>query len=91
MNEELSDSTKRNVDEVVGAGTADKIEGSAKETVGRGKEAIGAATGNDSLRADGVKDQAEGKAQGLLGEIKEGVEHLVDEVKGVFHHHDKTE
>ena len=87
MSENLSDATKRNVDTVAGAGTSDKAEGSARETVGHGKEAIGAATGNDSLRAEGVKDQAVGKGQGLLGEIKEGAEDLLDKAKDALHKH----
>ena len=90
MSEDLKDATKRNVDDVAGAGTSDKAEGSAKETVGRGKEAIGAATGNDSLRTEGMKDQAAGKAQGVWGEIKEGAENLADKVKDAVHGHDDS-
>ena len=85
MSETLNEATKRNVADVAGAGTSDQAEGSAKETLGRGKEAIGAATGNDSLRADGVKDQATGKAQGVWGEIKEGAENLKDRVEDAVH------
>lgn len=92
MNDDLKDQTRENVDAIAGAGTSDKAEGSAKETLGRGKEALGAATGNDSLRAEGAKDQIEGKAKGLLGEIKEGAEHLKEKVEDVIHgnHRDTT-
>lgn len=85
MSEDLKGATKRNVDDVAGAGTSDHAEGAAKEGVGRVKEALGAATGNDSLRTEGAKDQAAGKAQGLLGDIKEGAENLVDKVKDAVH------
>lgn len=87
MSENLRDATKERVDDIAGAGTSDKAEGSAKESVGRGKEALGAATGNDSLRAEGVKDQAAGKAQGVLGEVKEGAENLLDKAKDALHKH----
>lgn len=85
MSETLKDATKRNVDDMAGAGTSDQAEGSARETVGRVKETIGAATGDDSLRAEGVKDQAAGKAQGVWGEIKEGAENLKDRVEDAIH------
>lgn len=77
----MNDNLKESVDKAAGAGTSDKIEGSSRETVGRGKEAIGAATGNDSLRAEGVKDQATGKAQNAWGEVKEGADKLLDKAK----------
>ena len=81
------EAAERNVDTVAGAGTADKAEGSTQNAVGRGKEAIGAATGNDSLRAEGVKDQAEGKVQHAWGEVKEGAENLLDKAKDALHKH----
>ncbi len=87
MSEDLKSATERNIDDAAGAGTSDKAEGSARETIGRGKESIGAATGNDSLRAEGVKDQTAGKAQGVVGEIKEGAENLLDKAKDALHKH----
>ena len=39
-------------------GTDDKIENKAQETGGKIKEAVGAATDDDSLKADGKSDQA---------------------------------
>lgn len=39
-------------------GTDDKIENKAQETGGRIKEAVGDATDDDSLKADGKSDQA---------------------------------
>lgn len=87
MADNVSDNTKEAVDRTMGAGTSDKAEGQTKDAVGHGKEALGAATGNDSLRAEGVKDQAEGKTQNLLGEIKEGAENLIDKAKDALHKH----
>ncbi len=83
----MSDNLKENVDTTLGAGTSDKVEGQSKESVGRAKEALGEATGNDSLRAEGVKEKTEGKAQGILGEIKEGAENLLDKAKDALHKH----
>ena len=83
----MNDKMKERVDDAAGAGTSDKAEGSSKEFLGRGKEALGAATGNDSLRAEGVKDQASGKVQNAVGEVKEGAEHLLDSAKRALHKH----
>lgn len=84
----MENETKRDIDDVAGAGTTDKAEGSTRETVGRGKEAIGAATGDDSLRAEGMGDQAKGKAQGVWGEVKEGAENLKERAEDAIHGND---
>ena len=43
----------------------DKVAGKAKELKGKAKQDIGRATGGDKLAASGVKDQAEGKLEGI--------------------------
>ena len=48
--------------------------GKTDEVKGRIKEAAGALTGNDKLRAEGKADQA-------VGKVKQVVEKAVDEVK----------
>ena len=60
MSEDLKDATKRNVD--AGAGTSDHAEGGSKEAVGRGKETLGAATGNDP--PEGREGEGPGGGQG---------------------------
>jgi uncharacterized protein YjbJ (UPF0337 family) len=40
-------------------GTDDKIRNKAQEWTGKGKEAVGDATGDDELRAEGRADQGE--------------------------------
>lgn len=40
-----------------GMGIVDKAKNSAEKTLGKAKEAVGDATGNDRLRAEGKKDQ----------------------------------
>ena len=39
--------------------TEDKMKNAAQDVVGKGKEAVGTVTGNDSLKAEGRLDQTE--------------------------------
>ena len=50
------------------------MSGKTDEVKGRIKEAAGALTGNDKLRAEGKTDQA-------VGEVKQVAERVVDNVK----------
>ena len=45
-------------------GLGDKIENAAEKAGGKGKEAAGNATGDDSLKAEGHADQAKGRKGG---------------------------
>ena len=65
-------------------GIGDKFQ----ETVGKAKEAVGDATGNEDLRADGQKDRVKGglgqivdNAKEKLGDVASGVADKVEEVK----------
>ena len=49
----------------------DEIEGAAKEARGAVKDAIGKATGDKKLQADGAADKVEGKIQKAAGQVKE--------------------
>ncbi len=51
----------------------DRIAGSAKEAKGAVKEAIGKATGDAKLQADGRADKVEGKVQNAIGVVKDAV------------------
>jgi uncharacterized protein YjbJ (UPF0337 family) len=51
----------------------DRIIGSAKETKGAVKEAIGKATGDSKLRTEGKADKAEGAVQNAVGGVKDAV------------------
>jgi len=55
-------------------GAADKISNAAENLVGKGKEAIGNATDNDKLVAEGKADQVKAGA-------KKGVEDVKDVLK----------
>ena len=48
----------------------DKVEGTGKDLAGKVKEGAGKATGNDRLRVEGQADQAEGKVQKKVGDVK---------------------
>lgn len=49
----------------------DKIKNAVQENTGKVKEAVGQKTGNESLEAEGQKDQA-------AGDLKQRGEHLKD-------------
>ena len=48
----------------------DRIAGSLKEAKGSVKEAIGKATGDAKLQADGKADKLDGKIQNAVGGVK---------------------
>ena len=48
----------------------DRAKGAGAELKGKTKEAAGRATGDPGVRAEGERDQARGKAQGLVGRFK---------------------
>jgi len=51
----------------------DRIAGAAKEAKGAIEIALGRATGDAKLQADGKTDKAEGKVQNAIGGIKDAV------------------
>ena len=55
-------------------GAADKISNAAEDLIGKGKEAVGKATDNDKLVAEGKADQAKAA-------VKDGVEDVKDAFK----------
>ncbi|MEP9378372.1 CsbD family protein [Aquabacter sp. CN5-332] len=52
---------------------SDRITSAATEFGGKVKEAAGAFTGSSRLRTEGYYDQAEGRAENTLGQIKDYV------------------
>ena len=64
------------------------VGGKADEVKGRIKEAAGALTGDDKLRAEGKTDQAVGKAKQAVkkavDKVKDAVETAVDKAKDNF-------
>jgi uncharacterized protein YjbJ (UPF0337 family) len=50
--------------------TKDKIEGTAKEAVGKVKEKTGEAIGNPNLRDRGTEEKVAGKVERKVGDVK---------------------
>ena len=50
-----------------------------KNITGRLKEAAGALTGNDKLRAEGAADQAEAEVEDLAGAVSDKASELTDQ------------
>jgi uncharacterized protein YjbJ (UPF0337 family) len=51
----------------------DQVEGAGKQARGVVKDAVGKATGDRKLQADGALDKAEGRVQSEVGKAKETV------------------
>ncbi len=56
----------------------DKLKGVANEAIGKAKRLVGAAIGDDALRAKGVAQEFTGAAQKAGGEIKDLIKETVD-------------
>ena len=52
-------------------GMDDKIKNAAQDMTGTGKEAVGKATDNERLEAEGHKDQAAAKAKKVGEDVKD--------------------
>ncbi len=59
-------------------GIGDKIQNKAQEVGGKVKEAVGDATDNERLQAEGVADQAGAKAKQAGEAVKDGVKDAAD-------------
>jgi uncharacterized protein YjbJ (UPF0337 family) len=62
--------------------TADKIKGSTNEAVGKAKQGIGEATGNDRLQGEGAIQEIKGKGQKAVGNAKEATKEAVNNAAG---------
>jgi len=58
--------------------TTDKIKGATNEAVGKAKQGIGNATGNDKMKVDGALQEAKGDMQKAVGNAKDAVKKAVD-------------
>lgn len=61
-------------------GLDDKAKHKVEDTVGRGKEAAGAATDNDELRAEGKTDQTKAGFKDKVTDIKDKVNDKIDDI-----------
>jgi uncharacterized protein YjbJ (UPF0337 family) len=53
--------------------TTDKAKNTAQQTKGKMKEAAGALSGNDKLRAEGVADQTKGNLKQAGEKVKDAI------------------
>jgi Uncharacterized protein conserved in bacteria len=51
--------------------TADKVKGATNEAIGKAKQGVGEATGNDRLQGEGVIQEVKGKGQKAVGDAKQ--------------------
>ena len=59
-------------------GLGDKIQNAGEDAAGKGKEAAGKATGNDSLEAEGKGDQASANVKQAGEKAKDAVKNVLD-------------
>ena len=57
---------------------ADKIKGTANEALGKAKQGIGEATGDERLEGEGVIQEVKGKGQKAVGDAKEATKEAID-------------
>ncbi|MFB2550899.1 CsbD family protein [Ensifer soli] len=57
---------------------SEKISGVGNQIAGKAKQAIGEATGNDRLNAEGKGQEVKGKLQKASGDAKDAVKSAVD-------------
>ncbi|MGJ4900821.1 CsbD family protein [Bradyrhizobium sp. HKCCYLS2058] len=62
--------------------TTDKIKGVANEAIGKAKQGIGEATGNDRLQGEGAIQEVKGKGQQALGDAKQATKDAVNTAAG---------
>lgn len=61
-------------------GLDDRIGNKTEDMKGRAKEAAGAATGNDDLKAEGKTDQTKAGVKDKVEDVKDKVKNKVDDI-----------
>ena len=61
-------------------GTDDKMSNAAEDMKGKAKEAVGSATGNDQMEADGKLDQAKAAVKDKVEDVKDAVAEKFNDV-----------
>jgi uncharacterized protein YjbJ (UPF0337 family) len=59
----------------------DRVEGAAKTVAGKAKTAAGKALGDEKLKNEGRADQVKGKAQNIVGGLKDKIREVDQESK----------
>lgn len=58
------------------SGTGDKLKGNLNQLQGAVKQEYGRQTGDEEVFAEGQKDEAKGKAQGIVGTVKNAADDI---------------
>ena len=61
-------------------GMDDKAKNKAQDLTGRGKEAVGAATNDNELRAEGKSDQTKAKVKDKITDAKDAISDKIDDI-----------
>ena len=61
-------------------GTDDKMSNAAEDMKGKAKEAVGSATGDEQMEADGKMDQAEAAVKDKVEDVKDAVAEKFNEM-----------
>ncbi|MGH8447421.1 MAG: CsbD family protein [Solimonas sp.] len=81
MDKQATNDLQKAARDAANSGTADKIKGHARETLGMVKQNVGEFIGDDKLAAEGAVQRAEGKIDRAKGEIKGTIEDVKDKIK----------
>jgi uncharacterized protein YjbJ (UPF0337 family) len=60
----------------------EKVKGKFNEAAGSVKQGIGSVTGDEQMQAEGQAQEAKGKGQGFVGDVKEKARAAKETVKG---------
>lgn len=66
------------------SGTEDKLRGKFDEVTGKGKQALGGLTGDESTRAEGQADEVKGHGQQAVGNLKDAANDAKESIKDAF-------
>jgi uncharacterized protein YjbJ (UPF0337 family) len=62
-------------------GLDDRLENTAQDLAGRGKEAVGAATDDESLKSEGKADQLKAGLKDKVEDVSDKAQELKDKIK----------
>jgi uncharacterized protein YjbJ (UPF0337 family) len=58
--------------------TSDKMKGAANKAIGKAKQGVGNAVGNDRLKGEGAVQEAKGHVQKAVGHGKDALKKAID-------------
>ena len=56
----------------------DKMKGTTNEAIGKAKQGVGNAVGNDKMKGEGAMQEAKGDVQQAVGKTKDAIKKAVD-------------